>query len=141
VASTAEILVMVASAGLFHRFSPEKMMLFSFSIAVIRWLILFWAVSPVVIILSQVLHAMTYGVFHMASILYVDKLSPKEGKTMGQAVNNSVTYGLGLMVGLYLNGWLYSHVSVFILFLISAGMAAMGGMIMLGWVRLPRNDA
>ncbi len=116
VASTAEILVMIASARLFDRFSPEKMMLFSFSIAVIRWLILFWVVSPVLIVLSQVLHAMTYGVFHMASILYVDRLSPGEGKTLGQAVNNSVTYGLGLMVGLYLNGWLYIHVSVFTLF-------------------------
>jgi PPP family 3-phenylpropionic acid transporter len=141
VASTAEILVMIASARLFDRFSPEKMMLFSFSIAVIRWLILFWVVSPVLIILSQVLHAMTYGVFHMASILYVDRLSPGEGKTLGQAVNNSVTYGLGLMVGLYLNGWLYIHVSVFTLFLISAAIAALGGVLMLGWVRLPKNDA
>ncbi len=141
VASTAEILVMIASARLFHRFSPEKMMLFSAAVAVIRWLILYWAISPVVIIFSQVLHAITYGVFHMASILYVDKRSPKGGKTLGQAVNNSVTYGLGLMVGFYLNGWLYAYVSVFDLFLVSAGIAAVGGMIVHGWVRLPKTDA
>ena len=141
VASTAEILVMISSARLFHRFSPEKMMLIAFGVAVIRWSILYWAVSPVIIILSQVLHAFTYGMFHMASILYVDRLSPGAGKTLGQAVNNSVTYGLGLMVGFYLNGWLYAHVSIFTLFLISAGIAALGGGIIYGSGRLPRSDA
>ncbi len=140
-ASVAEIFVMVASPRLFRRFSPEKTMLFSFGAAMLRWLILYWAVSPVVIMLSQVLHAFTYGVFHMASILYVDQLSPKEGKTLGQAVNNSVTYGLGLMVGFYLNGWLYEHVSVFVLFFISAGIAVVGGIVARGWAHLPRSDA
>lgn len=140
-ASTAEILVMVASARLFRRFSPENMMLFSFGAAILRWLILYWAVSPVIIMLSQALHAVTYGLFHMASILYVDKLSPKESKNLGQAVNNSVTYGLGLMMGFYLNGWLYEHVSVFVLFLFSAGVAVIGGIVVSGWVRLPRSDA
>ena len=106
----------------------------------LRWLILYWAVSPVIIMLSQVLHAFTYGAFHMASILYVDQLSPREGKTLGQAVNNSVTYGLGLMVGFYLNGWLYTHVSVFVLFFISAWIAMAGGIVVRGWVRLPRSD-
>ena len=139
-ASTAEILVMLGSARLFHRFSPENMMLFSFGAAILRWLILFWAISPVIIMLSQVLHAVTYGLFHMASIIYVDKLSSKESKNLGQAVNNSVTYGLGLMTGFYFNGWLYEHVSVFALFLFSAGVAVIGGIVAHGWVRLPRND-
>ena len=140
-ASTAEIFVMVASAGLFRRFSPENMMLLAFGAAILRWLILYWAISPVIILLSQVLHALTYGVFHMASILYVDQLSPRESKTLGQAVNNSVTYGLGLMVGFYLNGWLYTHVSVFVLFFISALIAVAGGIVVRRWVRLPRSDA
>lgn len=139
-ASMAEILVMVASASLFRRYSPKKMMLFSFGVATLRWLILYWSISPAIIMLSQLLHAITYGVFHMASILYVDQLSPKQGKALGQAVNNSVTYGLGLMVGFYLNGWLYAHVDLFFLFLISAGIAAGGGIILRTWVRLPKND-
>ncbi len=141
VASAAEILVMVISARLFHRFSPEKAMLFAFGTAIVRWLILFQAVSPLVIIGSQVLHAVTYGVFHMASILYVDRLSPGSGKNLAQAVNNSVTYGLGLMVGVYLSGWLTAYVSVFTLFLISAGIAALGGVLVFTAVQLPRNDA
>jgi PPP family 3-phenylpropionic acid transporter len=139
-ASTAEILVMLASARLFRRFSPENMMLFSFGAAILRWLILFWAISPVIIMLSQVLHAVTYGLFHMASIIYVDKLSSKESKNLGQAVNNSVTYGLGLMTGFYFNGWLYEHVSVFVLFLFSAGVAVIGGIVAHRWVHLPKPD-
>ncbi len=139
-ASMAEIFVMVASARLFRRYSPEKMMLYAFGAAILRWLILYWTISPVIIMLSQGLHAVTYGVFHMASIIYVDQLSPKQDKALGQAVNNSITYGLGLMVGFYINGWLYAHTGLFFLFLVSAGIAAVGGIILHIGVRLPQTD-
>ena len=65
----------------------------------------------------------------MASILYIDRLTTAENKTLGQAVNNALTYGLGLMVGFFLNGWLYGLIGSYPLFLISSAIALTGGII------------
>jgi PPP family 3-phenylpropionic acid transporter len=64
------------------------------------------------ILASQTLHAITYGAFHMAGILYMDHLSPASDKTLGQAINNAVTYGLGLTVGFFISGALFKREKV-----------------------------
>ncbi len=128
-ASTAEILVMIQSKRIFSRFSLQNVLFFSFLAATLRWMILFKAQSPAVILVSQLLHAITYGTFHMASILYMDRLSPDRDKTLGQAVNNATTYGFGLMVGFFVNGYLYEIIGSFDLFLLSALIALTGGLL------------
>ena len=127
-ASTAEILVMIRSDQIFKRFSLEAVLIFSFLVAALRWLILFWVQSASAILLSQILHAVTYGAFHMASILYIDRLAPDKAKTLGQAINNAVTYGLGLMVGFFFNGYLFEITGSFALFIISSLIALSGGL-------------
>ena len=127
-ASTAEILVMIRSGHIFKRFSIESVLIFSFMIAALRWLIIFMTPSATVILLSQVLHAITYGTFHIASILYIDRLAPDKAKTLGQAVNNAISYGMGLMVGFFLNGYLYEITGSFALFMISCLIALSGGL-------------
>jgi PPP family 3-phenylpropionic acid transporter len=130
VASTAEIIVMIHSGRLFKRFSLETVMVFSFTIASLRWFLLAFVDSGPVILITQVLHAFTYGAFHMSSILYVDALSSAASKTLGQAVNNAVSYGLGLMAGFFLSGYLYETIGSHALFMTSGGIALSGGMIM-----------
>ena len=137
-ASTAEICVMLVSGRIFRKFSMESVLVFSFAGAVARWIVLSFAASPLVILSSQVLHAVTYGTFHMASILYMDQLMPPEAKTTGQAVNNALTYGLGLMVGFFVSGYLYESTGAETLFVISAGIASTGGVAF--WFFLPRAD-
>ncbi len=126
-ASTAEILVMIKSARLFQKFSLERVLMFSFMVAGLRWGILLVTVSPGVILLSQALHAITYGTFHMASILYIDRLTPDTTKTMGQAVNNAVTYGLGLALGFLVSGVLYESLGAQKLFGASSLIALAAG--------------
>ena len=127
-ASTAEILAMIKSNRIFSRFSLENVLFFSFLVAALRWMILFSSESAAVILLSQVLHSVTYGTFHMASILYIDQLAPDNAKTLGQAVNNGLTYGFGLMIGFFINGYIYETTGSFVLFLISSLIALAGGM-------------
>ena len=104
--------------------------MFSFLVAALRWLGLFFAVSPAELLFLQIFHAVTYGTFHVASILYIDSLTPDETKTLGQAVNNAITYGLGLMVGFFINGYLFETIGVFKLFLISSLVALGGGVLL-----------
>lgn len=148
--SIAEIAVMVCSNRIFSRFDLKTVLLISFAAAFLRWILLFitspsveisaiTAASPgisafsptlsLVILLSQLLHAFTYGAFHIASILAIDKLSPK-GTTFGQAVNNAVTYGAGMMTGFLLSGIFYDRFQGY-LFLASGAAAIVGGTIIL----------
>lgn len=128
-ASIAEIIVMIKSDSIFKHFSLENLLIASFMVAALRWLALFFIVSPLAIMLLQLLHAITYGIFHIASILYIDALAPEETKTLGQAVNNATTYGLGLMIGFFINGYLFEIIGLFSLFMFSSSIALAGGLL------------
>lgn len=128
-ASIAEIVVMIQSDRIFRRFSLANVLIFSFAAAAMRWGIMFRAETAAPILFAQVLHAFSYGAFHVASILYIDQLTPTAAKTMGQAVNNAVSYGLGLMVGFFFNGWFYETAGASVLFLGSAAVAVAGGLL------------
>ena len=124
-ASVAEIAVMAGSNRIFKKLQIRTVLLGAFAMAVLRWTILFFAVSPVVVLFSQLLHAFTYGAFQVASILAIERLSPPGAKTVGQAVNNAVTYGAGMVTGFFLSGLFYDAWQS-LLFLASAGVALAG---------------
>jgi PPP family 3-phenylpropionic acid transporter len=139
-ATISEILVMVKSDWIFKRFSMENVLAFSFLVAALRWFSLFGATTPHAILLLQLLHAVTYGTFHVASILYIDSLTPAEAKTLGQAANNAITYGLGLMVGFFISGYFFESWGSFALFFMSGFIALGGGMLFKGFQMIaPRN--
>jgi len=123
VASVSEILVMIFFGRWFGRFRLENLLASACLAAVIRWLLLSMARSPVPILCTQVLHAVTYGLFHIASVLYIDGNSPPGSKNLGQAAYNALTYGLGLMVGYLVSGSLYDRVGGHRLFMYSGAVA------------------
>jgi len=133
VASGAEILVMVNSRRLFNRFSMDRVLAISFLAAALRWGLLTSVQGAAGILVTQILHAVTYGTFHMASILYIDTHTRGEMKTVGQAVNNAVTYGLGLMSGFFISGWLYEPLGMTGLLWISSAAAVAGGAVFWGF--------
>jgi PPP family 3-phenylpropionic acid transporter len=127
VAVLAEIVVMVNSQRIFSRFSLESVLITAFVTAAVRWAVLGVTGHPAVILASQTLHAVSYAAFHMASILYIDRQASGSVKTMGQAINNSLSYGLGLMAGFLVNGALYDRWGAEGLFQMSAASAVLGG--------------
>jgi PPP family 3-phenylpropionic acid transporter len=131
-ASIAEIIVMIKSDSLFKHYSIDNVLFFSFMVAVFRWLAMSFVTSAAGILFLQLFHAVTYAMFHVSSILYIDSLTPDEAKTLGQSVNNAVTYGLGLMVGFFINGYLFETLGTFKLFMISSLIALSGGLILKG---------
>jgi len=140
-ASAAEIVVMLFSNALFSRICLERAIGLAFAAAVLRWAVLGWVASSAGILLAQGLHALTYGVFHMASILTIDRLVPAAAKTLGQAVNNALTYGLGLMVGFFLNGALFGIIGSAGLFKLSSLIALAGGVLWVWTQRTTRPGA
>jgi len=103
----AEIFVMYHSDKLIRRLTVPVMLQASIGLAAVRWLILALTNNLWLIMTSQLLHAATYGAFHVAGILYIDRLSRCRAKTVGQAINNATAYGLGLAAGTVAAGILY----------------------------------
>lgn len=136
IAVFAEITMMHQSKSIFKKINPGKVLVFSMFAAALRWFILFYFSSAVVIGFSQILHCFSYATFHMASILYIDELTPAGKKTTGQALNNALTYGLGLMAGNLLSGYFYDLSGGRVLFLGAFITAFTGAFIMLFSVRL-----
>jgi PPP family 3-phenylpropionic acid transporter len=139
-ASTAEISVMLGASWFLRHVRVERVLVWSFPIAALRWGITAFVTDAPAILAVQLLHAVTYGAFHVASILYMDRLAPSPVKTMGQAINNAVTYGLGLMVGFFLSGWGFAPLGTRYLFVLSAVGALLGGLLMGLIVSRPDNS-
>jgi PPP family 3-phenylpropionic acid transporter len=139
VAVFAEIVMMHQSGSIFKRITPGRVLVFSMFAAAGRWLVLFCFESGGVILVSQVLHCFSYATFHMASILYIDELTPEGRKTTGQALNNALTYGLGLMAGNLLSGYFYDFAGGRTLFLGACITALAGAFIMIFSVRCKKQ--
>ena len=133
VAVCFEILAMLFSERIFKRLDYETVLVISFAAAALRWAGLWSIQSAAGILVLQATHALTYGTFHMASILYIDAMAPAEAKTVGQAVNNSVTYGFGLMVGFFISGALYERIGSSALFAVSGAIALGAGLLFQGF--------
>jgi PPP family 3-phenylpropionic acid transporter len=128
--SIAEIIVMMNARRIFNRFSVESVLVFSFAIAAMRWFLMFYTTSVLIAIMTQLFHAVTYGAFHIAGILYMDRCMPDETKTTGQAVNTAVSYGLGMMTGSFVNGYLFEFVGTYYAFLFSAVLSFIAGLLL-----------
>ena len=120
---------MLNSGRILGRFHPRKILFFSLCVAALRWGLMACTLSAYTLCAVQILHAATYGSFHIASIVYMEHLIPPQARTAGQAVNNSMTYGLGMMTGLFLSGFLFEHLGGGMAFASSGGMALLGAIL------------
>jgi PPP family 3-phenylpropionic acid transporter len=74
--------------------------------AAVRWLILFQCDSRVVIILSQCLHALTFGGCYLAGVKLTYLVLPEDLRDRGQGLLPAMGAGLGLILGQLGAGWL-----------------------------------
>jgi PPP family 3-phenylpropionic acid transporter len=134
-----EIGVFFLMPALVRRFGFTRILLISFSAAILRFLLIGWAVDWVALVLfAQMLHALTFGSYHAASMGLVHEFFQGRHQSRGQALFGSVTYGAGGMLGGLASGPIWQHWGPSALYSFSAGMAFLGLLLM--WWKL-RNLA
>jgi PPP family 3-phenylpropionic acid transporter len=115
-------------------------MLASLAAAVVRFVLIGWAVDVVVLLLfAQVLHALTFGSYHAASVGMVHEFVRGRHQSKGQALFGSVTYGAGGMLGSLASGPIWQHYGASALYTFSALMGLLGLLLML-WQPGPAGD-
>ena len=95
-----EIGVFIFMPRLFARFKLEHILMASFFIAVLRFLMIAWLVEhPVMVLLAQTLHAATFGAYHASGVALVHRFFKGRHQSKGQAIYNSISFGAGGSLG------------------------------------------
>uniref|UniRef100_UPI002896C4BB MFS transporter n=1 Tax=Pseudomonas sp. TaxID=306 RepID=UPI002896C4BB len=98
----AEVLMFMAMSRIFARFSVRRVLLLSFVLAGLRWLLLGnLAEVPAALIFAQLLHAATFGCFHAASIAFVQSSFGARQQGQGQALYAALSGTGGALGALY----------------------------------------
>jgi PPP family 3-phenylpropionic acid transporter len=127
-----EIGVFFLMPALVKRFGFTRILLISFSAAVLRFMLIGWAVDVVGLLLfAQVLHALTFGAYHAASVGLVHEYFKGRHQSKGQALFGSFTYGAGGVLGGLASGPIWQHWGANALYTFSSSMALLGLLLML----------
>jgi PPP family 3-phenylpropionic acid transporter len=84
------------------------------------------AASALAILLIQLSHGLTFGLFLAAVVHYIDVIAPAEHRGLFQAIAPSVFFGLGSVVGSWTGGFIVEILSVAWLFRLSAVTTLLG---------------
>ncbi len=101
----AEILLFWVMSGLLQRFSLRRLLLASLLLAALRWLLLGnLADHLMVLLLAQLMHAATFGSFHVAAIHFVQRSFGSRQQGRGQALYATLS-GVGGGLGALYSGY------------------------------------
>lgn len=104
----AEILLFLVMARLLARYSLRTVLLASFLITAVRWLLLGSLADQLpILLLAQCMHAATFGSFHAAAIHFVQRSFADRQQGQGQALYASLA-GIGGALGALYSGYSWS---------------------------------
>jgi len=122
-----EIAVFMLMPSMMRRISLKNILLISLALAVIRFSMIGLAVDNLFLLLiAQSLHAATFGSFHAASVEVVAQFFNGRHQAKGQAIYNSVTYGLGGAIGGIVGGYALQYLGGEATFLLAAVFPLLG---------------
>lgn len=131
-----EIGIFLVIPRIFARVNPRRLLLASFAIAVLRFLLIAWGVdSPWIVWGAQTLHAFTFGTYHAAAVALVHQHFRGRHQARGQALFNSLSYGVGGTLGGLGSGLTWESLGSAWTFTLAAASAALAWAIYAGWGR------
>lgn len=102
----AEVIIFLVMFRLVNYFGLRKLILASLLLASVRWLMTGLFVDSVALmVLAQVLHAASFGVFHAAAIQLIHNYFKGRHQGKGQALYSSLSFGAGGAIGSLYSGY------------------------------------
>ncbi|WP_369413985.1 MFS transporter [Aquibacillus saliphilus] len=100
----SEALVFALAAFWFRKFHPLLFIIAAGLLYSFRWFSYSIIDDPVLIVLLQVLHGLTFGIFYLSAFQYVARLIPKNLQSTGHLLFVSVFFGLSGIIGSLIGG-------------------------------------
>jgi PPP family 3-phenylpropionic acid transporter len=111
----------------------------SLLLTAIRWLMTaYFADNGFILIVSQCLHAFSFGLLHVVSIKYIAIFYPGKQQLHGQALYSGLGFGLGGALGAYLAGLGWAAYGAVWVFVAAAIVALITGV--MAYYALPREN-
>ncbi|WP_394129848.1 MFS transporter [Shewanella maritima] len=101
----AEIFIFMYASRLIARFGLKTLLIFSTVLTAVRWLCLAYQPESItLLVVSQTLHAFTFGLTHAVSIQFIHSHFALEHRSRGQALYASLSFGVGGALGTWISG-------------------------------------
>lgn len=119
----AEVLMFMAMSRVLQRFSVRQVLLTSFLLAALRWLLLGNLADHLVVLLfAQLMHAATFGSFHATAIHFVQRSFGPQQQGQGQALYAALA-GTGGALGALYSGYTWNFLGAGWTFTIASAAA------------------
>jgi MFS transporter, PPP family, 3-phenylpropionic acid transporter len=109
IAASSEFPVLIFSTVLLKRLGNRGSLLLGYAVYAVRWAVLALVRLPLVTLLTQGLHGISWGTATVGGVAYVKTHSPKGLEATGQSLLGAASAGVGAVVGALGSGWLYDH--------------------------------
>ncbi len=132
----AEVVLFIYMFHIFKLASLRSLLMISLAIAALRWLLI--AALPEnlwVMLIAQVMHAATFGLYHVTAIRLIHQLFTGRHQGKGQALYSSLSYGAGGAVGALYSGFAWDYLGRSSVFALSVVFALFGLWITWRYVR------
>ncbi len=134
----AEIVLFLVVYRLLSRFGARRLLGMAMLLTAFRWwLIAMYAANLPVLLVAQLLHAASYGLFHASAICMVDKYFSGALQGRGMAIYSSISFGLGASLGSLVSGYTWNAVGASGVYLLAMGIAAIA-LLQYLWLGRPR---
>ncbi len=131
----AEVVIFLLMHRLLHHCNAGCVLTLSLLLATLRWGVIGWFPQSLALLLfAQLLHAFTFGTFHVAAIHLIHRYFVGRHQGRGQALYAGVSFGAGGAVGSLLAGYLWQGVGPRITFELAALVASVAALIAWYWV-------
>jgi len=95
-----EIGIFILMPKIMQHYSLKTILLISLALTGLRFCLIGFAIDNIwLLVLAQTLHAATFGSFHAASVEVITQFFNGRHQAKGQAIYNSVAYGIGGTIG------------------------------------------
>ena len=123
----AEIVLFRVQRPLFERFGAMALLGASLAVAVLRFALVGLAgAHPAVVVLTQLMHAITFGLHHSAVMALLHRWFGEREQGRAQAMYVTLGYGLGGASGGVVAGWLWAGIGPQAAFFGASAAAALG---------------
>ncbi|TDU32518.1 PPP family 3-phenylpropionic acid transporter [Panacagrimonas perspica] len=136
----AEVIVFLYTGRIIRRFGARPVLVATLLCSALRWALLALFVDiRTLLVISQVMHFMSFAVYHAVTVHYIHELFPGRMQGRGQALLAAVSFGLGGGIGSLVTGAAWDSLGPTTVYLAATTVAMIGGCVALYAPRLDRH--
>lgn len=121
--SVSEIPMFFLLARFGHKFRELPLLAFASVMYMVRLLVLSVTHEPIAFVFIQMMHSVTFGIYYITALRYIQSVVPDEYRSSGQALFGMVWTGLAGVIAGTLGGWLSDTYGLSRIFELGSGFA------------------